>query len=423
MQLQAAFAKVDITPPLGREVPGGFFKSYAKGVHDPLYARAAFLDNGEHAIAIVSVDCVFVEAPCVLRARERVSEWLGREVDVLIAATHTHSGGPTGGVLMSEPDPVYVDWVADQAATAIVLACNRAQPAFLRTAIGGAEGVAFNRRFRMKDGSVRTNPGYDNDDIAECLGPADPDVGAIAAYDEFGAMLGAMVNFTCHSTFMGGVGYSGDYAAWIEARMGAPTVFLPGAIGDVNQCDFLHSSRERDSGEKAARRSGARIAQAALKALAQEPLAHEPTLSAISEPCLLPVRGPSDEQLEDARKVWDAPGDMTQQKVYAREHLLLAEMVAGIEAIECELQALRIGDMRIGAAALQPFCQLGLDVKRGMDKVIFAGLANGHLGYVGPRHAYEEGGYELELKRTSRLAPGAGEVLVEGLRGLLQRLG
>ncbi|MDI9584424.1 MAG: hypothetical protein QM473_09415, partial [Acidobacteriota bacterium] len=56
---QAGFAKVDITPAVGSEMPGGFFKHYATGTHDPLYARAAWFGNGSNSLALVSVDCVF----------------------------------------------------------------------------------------------------------------------------------------------------------------------------------------------------------------------------------------------------------------------------------------------------------------------------------------------------------------------------
>ncbi len=423
MSLKAGFASTSITPPLAYEIPGGFFKNLATGVHDPLFARAAWLDDGEQAIAVCSADCVFLEAPCVERARLRVAEWTGRDdVAVLMVATHTHSGGPTGDVLSSEAKPEYVEWVADQAATAVVLASRAAETATLKWGIGEAPGVAFNRRFRMRDGSTKTNPGYENADIVECLGPDDPRVGVVAAYDDAGSMLGSLVDFTCHSTFMGGSEYSGDYATWIERAMRAPTVFLPGAIGDVNQCDFVNGRREEASGEAAARRGGQRIADAALEALAGAPACEAPTLRAVSHMVPLPVRGPSAEQVAHAKSVWDAEGDMSIEKVYAREHILLADMVADTDAMDCELQALRIGEMRIGAASVQPFCELGLQVKEGMMPAMFAGLANGHLGYVGPRHAYDESGYELELKRTSKLAPGSGETIVEKLRELIARV-
>jgi len=421
MPLQAGFSRIEITPPLAYEIPGGFFKNFATDIHDPLFVRAAWLDDGDTAIAIVSVECVFFTDECYARARELAREWLGQDFALLMAATHTHSGGPTGDVLMSEADPRYVNWVAEQAATAITLAAKRALPCQLGAGVGAAEGVAFNRRFRMKDGTTRTNPGFQNPDMVERLGPDDPAVPFIAAFHG-GDIAGCIVNFACHSTFMGGSAYSGDYAAQIEQSLGYPTVFLPGAIGDVNQCDFVDGKKEEASGEGAASRAGRVIKEGIMGELMEVIGEPNPVLRAKSQTIDLPLRGPTPEQVAEAKETWANRGEMTTKEVYARELILLDEMLQQQDSISCRLQALQIGPMRIGAAAVQPFCQIGLDVKEGFGPAMFVGLANGHLGYVGYEHHYVEGGYELDLKRTSKLAPGTGETIVERLRKLMADL-
>ncbi|NSW58442.1 MAG: hypothetical protein HPY44_20730 [Armatimonadetes bacterium] len=413
---RAGFASADITPAAGSEMPGGFFKHYATGAHDPLYARAAWFSDGSEALALVSVDCVFLEASSIAEARRLVEESIGYPVPMLIAATHTHTGGPTGEVLMSEADPDYLHRVARAICGAVDVASRIARPAHIRVGCGELHGVAFNRRFRMKNGSVKTNPGYGNPDIDHVLGPADPAVAALGVYDQSGTLFGCIANFTCHTTFMTGDGYSGDYPAWIEQALGVPTVYLPGAIGDVNQCDFVNGRREDAFGPEAARRAGQAIASTALAALESADDQYEPVTAAKSKTLELPLRGPSAPQLQEARELWQRGREKTVEHVYARELVLLHEVTRQQTSIPCELQALRIGDLRVGAASVQPFCQLGLDVKEGFGPVAFCGLANGHLGYVGYRHHYDEGGYELELKRTSKLAPGSGEMLVEALR-------
>jgi len=45
--------------------------------------------------------------------------------------------------------------------------------------MGHEDRLTFNRRYWMKDGTVRTNPGYKNPDIVRPAAPIDPDVGVM----------------------------------------------------------------------------------------------------------------------------------------------------------------------------------------------------------------------------------------------------
>src|SRR5262249_10839485 len=105
--LKIGFGTADTTPPLGAEMPGGFSRRQAEGVHDSLYARALLLENGTACAAIAQVDCLSVKRSVVRRARELAAEWCGEPVEVMVAATHTHSGGPTSDCLGSTSDPDY----------------------------------------------------------------------------------------------------------------------------------------------------------------------------------------------------------------------------------------------------------------------------------------------------------------------------
>ena len=44
----------DITPPLGTELVGYYYKRNAQGIHDRLYARTLFLDDGETRAGVIS---------------------------------------------------------------------------------------------------------------------------------------------------------------------------------------------------------------------------------------------------------------------------------------------------------------------------------------------------------------------------------
>src|SRR5690606_34916790 len=66
--------------------------------HDPLFVKALVLDDGSTRLAFVVVDNLGIYAHVAAKAKEQVAADAGIPVDqVLISATHTHSGPSTGG--------------------------------------------------------------------------------------------------------------------------------------------------------------------------------------------------------------------------------------------------------------------------------------------------------------------------------------
>ena len=58
--MQAGFARIDITPPLGCLLQGCFVKIIADEVKTPLYARAAIFDSGDNKAAIIQLDLLSI---------------------------------------------------------------------------------------------------------------------------------------------------------------------------------------------------------------------------------------------------------------------------------------------------------------------------------------------------------------------------
>ena len=242
---QAGFAAKCITPCVGQEVPGLFARRRSTGVYDDLYARAVVIDDGATCAAFVQTDAIALPERLVTRARRLAARRCGIPGrNCLIAATHTHSGGPVFGGFLSEPDENYVSFVADQIGAAIAEAHHARRPALPGIGSAAAPGLAFNRRFMMKDGLQQTHPGKVNPNILEPAGPADPAVTVAGFCDASNFRpFGCVVHFACHGTHMNGTEYSADYAHWVfdtfEAVYGRSfgVVCLNGACGDVTQVD------------------------------------------------------------------------------------------------------------------------------------------------------------------------------------------
>ncbi|MDD3925597.1 MAG: hypothetical protein PHT33_02945, partial [bacterium] len=162
--MKAGFYQADITPSMGMEKPGGYEKAYIDRIHDPLKVRAAVFDDGNERVALVGIDTLMIHRDTVTEIRHRVEELCGIKGNhLLIAASHTHNGGPLAGMMPSgrgevpelinrlitehciNLDPIYADLVVGQTVTAVCEADRRRQEALLSVGSGFEDQVAFNR--------------------------------------------------------------------------------------------------------------------------------------------------------------------------------------------------------------------------------------------------------------------------------------
>jgi hypothetical protein len=368
---------------------------------------------------------------------------------VLVHGTHNHSGpltrelGASG--LAGENDEPYLAMLERQIAGAVQQALSDLQPCRLRLTLGEAPGIAFNRRFVMAEGPVRTNPGKGNPGIVEPAGPLDERVWTLCALPQAGAPdsappaarpLAVLVNFALHPAIAGGTEINGDFPTALEetlqALLGAPSpvVFANAPCGDINHVDVSH--RRPQSGIAEARRVGtvlgASAGASACRLVADwEPDAAETTLRGASATVDLPLRRPSEAEIARARQVIASGTRMTMvpgaglEVVEAHRVVALADHWTGTHH-RTEVQALAIGDdLAIVGLPGEVFAELGLDLRARSPfrHTLVLGLANEAIGYVPTRRAYEEGGYE---PASSRLQPGGGELLVDAALDLLARL-
>jgi neutral ceramidase len=429
--IQVGFGVGDITPAVGMGMPGGFFKQVGKGVADRLLAVACVIHDGKTPVVLVGIDTVFIPRPPVEAARRMIQKETSIPGEnVLIGASHTHTGGPVIGALGSEADPAYLDQLTLEITAAVRTAWQSLHAAEIGIGTGHEGSISYNRRFLMRDGREITHPGKPGTphhaDIVRPAGPIDPDVGVLAVRAPKGKVAGVVVTFACHSTVVGGDRFSPDYAGYLRrhlrARFGpeTPVVFLLGACGDITQVD--NRSTAREFGTEHADMMGMKLATEAARTIDRMTWLPEAPTAVATESVLLALRPDPDPDRE--RPAYGLGSGPAVEDVYAAERRRVAEERRQTPKIPCEVQALRIGPLAIVTNGAEYFCEYGLRVKQcsPCTPTWVVTLANEWIGYVPTAQAFAGGGYEPRTARSSKMAPDAGQRLVETMLSTLGRL-
>ncbi|UCD57344.1 MAG: neutral/alkaline non-lysosomal ceramidase N-terminal domain-containing protein, partial [Candidatus Hydrogenedentota bacterium] len=93
-QLRVGLASIDITPADSLPMGGYIARTEpAAGTHDPLSAKAVSFRQGKTSAMLVALDILYVSEQWARKFRKAVSRKIGLpQKNVLVAATHTHSG-------------------------------------------------------------------------------------------------------------------------------------------------------------------------------------------------------------------------------------------------------------------------------------------------------------------------------------------
>lgn len=441
--LQAGVAVTDITPPAGYRMSGYFSERSATGTHDPLQAKALYLCQGNTQAVLVFCDLIgiFPEVSRPVR-REAARRLETQPGSVLLAATHSHTGPLYAGALRKHfheaaiekygRDPReeidYAEKLRQSLLEVIDSARTAARPVNLKAGTALQEGISFNRRFVMRDGTVRFNPGRMNPDIVRPCGPIDPQL-SVVCFTESDAEnpLAVLSVFALHLDTVGGTEYSADYPLYLEKKLRAQlgpevtSLFGAGTCGDINHIDVTAESRL--SGQDLARHLGETLAESVLE--------HWPKLKAIESPALAVRAATVDVALQQFSpdEVEQARQDM--YKIGTRELSFLEQVQAyKIMAIELrkgetiplDVQVFRLSrDLAIVGLPGEVFVELGLAIKEAspFSSTIVIELCNDAPGYIPTHKAFAEGSYETV---NSRVESGSGETLVETAVQLLEEL-
>jgi hypothetical protein len=424
---QLGRAAVKITPPPGIPMAGYYVTRLAEGTHDELHAKAVVFELRGAKAAIVTCDLIHLPADLVAEARRIIESQSGiLASNVMISATHSHTGPLFNPRFLDAAPPQakqlarrYMASLPGRIAGSVRLAAQSLTAARVWTATGSEGSLAFNRRFLMKDGTVRFNPGKKNPEIVQPVGPVDPTVPVVYFESYSQRPLALMVNYALHLDTVGGLEFSADYPATLSsllARFKGPdllTLFTLGCAGNINHIDVSSSSKQK--GHEEALRIGTILAGEVLKSTARLEPVEVTALHTSRQFVKLPAVEVSATESEKSARIaarFDAkPPPAFLDLVHAFKALDVAARNSA--PFEAEVQVIALGD-QVAWVGLpgEIFVELGLAIKGAspFPQTIVNSLANGSLGYIPNRKAYAEGAYEVI---SARVAPGSGEALAE----------
>lgn len=417
---------------------GYFRERLAEGVSNPLHAKALVVRQGATKAAMVFCDIIGLCPEVSKAARERAAAATGIPAEnILLAATHSHTGPLYYGALRNyfHEQALVRDWqdscesvnyvsvLTDRIVEAIQRADAAVCPVRVEAGVAEQQGLSFNRRFHMKDGTVRFNPGVLNPDIVRVAGPIDPAVGVVLfrTLAENQAMAG-LVNFALHLDTVGGTKYAADYPYHMEQELrGAlgndfTLLFGTGTCGDINHIDVTRKERLKTE------EIGRTLAKTVVDSLEQMK-ATSPSLAVARAVVEVPLQTFTDDEIEQAKRDIRKVGTrdlsfLDQVKAYK----ILAVQWRGGPTLPLEVQVFRLGDdVAVVGLPGEVFVDLGLAIKQASPfaTTLVVELCQDAPGYIPTRKAFAEGSYETV---NSRVAPGGGERMTGAAIELLAQL-
>lgn len=443
--LKVGYSKVDITPKLGIDIAGYFKTRKADGVLDNLYAIALTLSLGDKTTAIISIDCLVVYKEIADKCKELICAKTGISKDaILIHGTHTHTGPQLNAKVGDELVKNNVEILIDKIVDSVILSLQDQKPAKMGYGIGKAPNISFIRRYKMKDGTTKTNPGVNNPDIVGSKGEVDENVNVIR-FDRDGAETIVLANFGTHPDTIGGNKISGDWPSltrnFVEKAIdNTKCIFLNGAEGDVNHVNVFPRGGDLNGmfidfddvarGYSHAKHMARVVAGAVMQVYEKVNYVSVDSLNYCCKDVEFYTNKGTEEQLVTARK-YVALHDAGRDEEIPYKAMMLITVLAeskrmlmlenAPEKMPMTFTAISIGKIALFGIPGEPFTDIGRGLKQteGFDLVLPCCLVNSYEGYFPMKDSYDEGGYE---GKTSRWQRGTGERIIEVGQKMLKDL-
>ena len=430
-QLRAGAARVDVTPPANPKYPP--LNEYE---HEKLYVRAIVFENKGVRGALIGADLGGIDEPVWADAVQKVATELKTPTEnIIISATHTHSGQPAGPAASG---PRYgTEFLATVALQAVKQAKTNLEPAQIGYSTGEA-ALNVNRDVISPDTHKWTQ-------AANLDAPVDKSVGVLTFYRTNGTPLATYVNYAMHPVngYLNGLttaDFAGATSRYVEQAFDDDlvAVFTQGASGDVNP-RWLRTGTNVLASRSGVPITGYEMVRETVEApirdgkvpygdvdpkVLRQLFNYMDAVGIVLGEEVIRVMSHTDAKVSDPA----IHGRQTMLTCAGRTRLDNArEGVPGVYEdgpdVAIRLGALEIGDIALATTDAEIYTKIGLRVKKQspLSKTMYVTLANGRAasGYIPDDEAY---GHLTFQVLGSRVKPGCAEDgIADGISQLIAK--
>jgi len=393
--LKAGVARIDITPEKPVTLSGyASRKDLSTGVHDPLSARVVAFEAGGKRLVLVATDIIgFYEGTAEYMRSAIMAEFGLQPSELFLTAIHTHSA-PSPALKRGHANNIeYTEALRGKYLEVIRKALASMEPATLGVGVGSCP-VGSNRRELRLSGkgesaiTLGRNP----------QGITDKEVLVMKVAKMDGAPLAVAFDYATHGTSLGTANYtvSGDVPGlaeqFVEKILGAGVIApaFAGASGNIDPWFRV------------------------LPAFNEEP-------GWIPEPVLLGTFL-GEEVVHVYRAIKETnPADKIATGFATLQLPAKPRENASTESpgtADFAITVARLGDVAFVGLGGEVFTEIGLAIKAGSPcrHTFVITHCNDAAGYLAPKEAHVQGGYEVQ---SSRFAPQAADIVIrESIRML-----
>ncbi len=446
--LSVGFSRTVINPMNGIGLSGYYNTRICDGKLDDLEANIIALTNSGKTALLISVDTLKIKTHTADEIKRRINEKYGIPADaIFISATHTHVGAYIGYVqedAPKEPTDIYTEQVISSITEAVQTALDDRKSAKVGYRKNNIDGISFIRRYKMKDGSIVTNPGVGNPDVVEPTGEPDKEA-TLVRFDRENGETVILLNFACHPDTVGGTKFSADWPGFFRRTFektvdNTKCVFFNGAQGDINHInvfpkggdmnDLFIDFDEVPRAYSHARFMGRAVAGAALQMYDKVEYVDDDEVGYIQRKVEIPTNKATAEELKEAHRIHEVHATGKDSEL-GLEGMMLTTVVAEAERMynlenapdtfPMWISAVKIGKIALVGAAGELFNKIGVELKKtyGWDAILPCSLTNGAEGYFPMMDSFNEGGYEA---KASIFKPGVGELIIKESKEMLNKI-